>query len=101
MQPSYELTHKWWEQITDYTKVTDTETLDAIKEESLITLGYFLLPYELFSAVAAKGNAVTCRKSINKIIKKNIIKNHTHVTWRQHHLQMPELRQKGLQSKLN
>ncbi|HDR50569.1 MAG TPA: hypothetical protein ENN90_02960 [Mariniphaga anaerophila] len=45
------------EQVTDYTKVTDAETLEAIKEESLITLGYFLLPHELFSAVAAKGNA--------------------------------------------
>lgn len=45
------------EQVTDYTKVTDAETLDVIKEESLITLGYFLLPHELFSAIAAKGNA--------------------------------------------
>uniref|UniRef100_UPI003216373E type I restriction-modification system subunit M n=1 Tax=uncultured Draconibacterium sp. TaxID=1573823 RepID=UPI003216373E len=44
------------EDITDYTKVSDEETLEAIKEESLITLGYFLLPSELFSALADKGN---------------------------------------------
>ncbi len=44
------------EKVTDYSKVTDEETLDAIKDESLITLGYFLLPSELFSALANKGN---------------------------------------------
>jgi type I restriction enzyme M protein len=44
------------EDVTDYTKVNDEETLEAIKDESLITLGYFLLPPELFSALANKGN---------------------------------------------
>lgn len=45
------------EAVTDYTKVTDKETLDAIKEESLLKLGYFLEPSQLFSVIAAKGNA--------------------------------------------
>ena len=47
------------EAVTDYTKVTDKETLDAIKEESLLKLGYFLEPSQLFSVIAAKGNANT------------------------------------------
>ena len=45
------------EEVTDYTKVTDEETLQAIKDESLQSLGYFLLPGELFSAISAKGNS--------------------------------------------
>src|SRR5690554_811139 len=45
------------EPVTDYTKVTDQETLDAIKEESLLKLGYFLAPSQLFAVIAAKGNA--------------------------------------------
>jgi type I restriction enzyme M protein len=32
------------EVVTDFTKLNDPELLDAIKEESLETLGYFLLP---------------------------------------------------------
>lgn len=47
------------EEVTDYAKVTDKETLQAIEEESLLKLGYFLKPTELFSVVAAKGNANT------------------------------------------
>lgn len=47
------------EEVTDYKKVTDPETLEAIKEESLLKLGYFLQPKELFSELAAKGNADT------------------------------------------
>ncbi len=45
------------EKVTEYTKVKDKETLEAIKEESLLKLGYFLQPAELFSAIAKKGNA--------------------------------------------
>lgn len=45
------------EEVTEYSKVTDKETLDAIREESLIKLGYFLKPADLFSEVAKKGNA--------------------------------------------
>lgn len=45
------------EEVTDYKEVTDPETLEAIKEESLLKLGYFLLPKELFSELAKKGNA--------------------------------------------
>jgi type I restriction enzyme M protein len=45
------------EAVTDYKKTRDKETLDAIKEESLLKLGYFLEPSQLFSVLAAKGNA--------------------------------------------
>ncbi len=45
------------EEVTDYKEVTDLEILDAIKEESLLKLGYFLKPKELFSELAKKGNA--------------------------------------------
>lgn len=44
------------ETVTDYRLVTDKETLNAIEEESLLKLGYFLKPTELFSVIAAKGN---------------------------------------------
>ncbi|MGB3779236.1 MAG: type I restriction-modification system subunit M [Tunicatimonas sp.] len=47
------------EAVTDYKAVTDPEILAAVKEESLLKLGYFLLPAELFSVLAAKGNADT------------------------------------------
>ncbi|KAB8155442.1 type I restriction-modification system subunit M [Kordia sp. TARA_039_SRF] len=47
------------EDIKDYANVTDEDDLEAIKEESLLQLGYFLLPNELFSAIAKKGNANT------------------------------------------
>lgn len=56
------------EEVTDYKKVVDQETLDAIKEESLLKLGYFLLPQELFSEIAKKGNADTESES-NYIIE--------------------------------
>lgn len=47
------------EEVTDYNKVTDSETLDAIKEESLLKLGYFLEPKELFDVIAKRGNSDT------------------------------------------
>lgn len=47
------------EAIKDYREVTAAEDLEAIREESLIKLGYFLRPEELFGAMAAKGNANT------------------------------------------
>lgn len=47
------------EEVTDYKEVTDMETLEAIKEESLLKLGYFLEPSQLFSVLAAKGSADT------------------------------------------
>lgn len=40
---------------TEYTKVSDEETLEAIREESIIKLGYYLQPAELFSALVARG----------------------------------------------
>ena len=45
------------EDVKDFIKVSDPETLEAIREESLIKLGYYLKPEELFSAIASKGNA--------------------------------------------
>ena len=45
------------EAVKDYCDVTDKEDIDAIREESLMKLGYFLRPDELFSAISAKGNA--------------------------------------------
>ena len=45
------------EEVTDFKEVKDKDTLEAIREESLLKLGYFLQPAELFSAIAAKGNA--------------------------------------------
>ena len=51
------------ENIKDYIKVTDAEDLEAIKEESLLKLGYFLKPNELFSSIAKKGNANTENES--------------------------------------
>lgn len=47
------------EAVKDYKQLKDPELLEAIKEESLETLGYFLLPTELFDAIAARGNADT------------------------------------------
>ena len=44
------------EEVKDYPLVTDEEDLEAIKEESLEKLGYFLRPDELFSAITQKGN---------------------------------------------
>ena len=44
------------EEVTDYVDVTDQDDLEAIKEESLEKLGYFLHPSELFSAITKKGN---------------------------------------------
>lgn len=45
------------EAVKDYLNVTDDEDLEAIREESLEKLGYFLKPDELFSSIAKKGNA--------------------------------------------
>lgn len=47
------------EDVKDYAKVTDKDDIEAIKEESLEKLGYFLHPDELFSAITRKGNADT------------------------------------------
>ena len=44
------------EEVKDYALVTDTNDLEAIHEESLEKLGYFLRPEELFSAIAKRGN---------------------------------------------
>ncbi len=45
------------ETVKDYADVVDEEDIEAIREESLIKLGYFLRPNELFTEVSRKGNA--------------------------------------------
>lgn len=47
------------ESVKEYTLVTDADDLQAIKDDSLLKLGYFLKPDELFSYIAQKGNANT------------------------------------------
>lgn len=44
------------EDVKDYRLITDADDLEAIREESLEKLGYFLKPEELFSTIAARGN---------------------------------------------
>ena len=44
---------------TNLDEKKDTEYLEAIKEDAIEQLGYFLKPNELFSAVAQRGNADT------------------------------------------
>ncbi|MAS87836.1 MAG: type I restriction-modification system subunit M [Micavibrio sp.] len=44
------------ENVKDYALVTDKDDLEAIKEETLEKLGYFLAPHELFGALTEKGN---------------------------------------------
>lgn len=51
------------EETKDYLLVTNEDDLDAIREESLLKLGYFLKPNELFSSIAKKGNANTENES--------------------------------------
>lgn len=64
------------ENVTDYKKVADPETLEAIKEESLLKLGYFLQPKELFSELAKKGNADTENESNYIIEDLQAVMNH-------------------------
>ncbi|MBI9033920.1 MAG: type I restriction-modification system subunit M, partial [Bacteroidales bacterium] len=64
------------EEVTDYHLVTDNETLEAIKEESLLKLGYFLLPKELFSEIARKGNGNTESESNYIIEDLQAVMNH-------------------------
>lgn len=43
------------EEVKEYHHVTDAETLEAIKEESLAQLGFFLAPDQLLEALIKKG----------------------------------------------
>lgn len=45
------------EAVKDYADVNDEEAIEAIKEDSLLKLGYFLRPDELFAAITRKGSA--------------------------------------------
>lgn len=47
------------ETVKEYLNVTDEEDQEAIRDESLEKLGYFLKPNELFSSIAKKGNLKT------------------------------------------
>lgn len=47
------------EDVKDYPNVSNKDDIEAIKEESLEKLGYFLRPDELFTAISDKGNADT------------------------------------------
>ena len=64
------------EAVTDYKLVTDQETLNAIEEESLLKLGYFLKPTELFSVIAAKGNGNNKNESNYIIEDLQTVMNH-------------------------
>lgn len=61
---------------TDYIKVVDQDTLDAIREESLIKLGYFLEPKELFSEIAKRGNGDNGEQNIYILEDLGKILNH-------------------------
>ena len=47
------------ENLIYFTNILEEEDIAAIREESLLKLGYFLRPEELFSAISQKGNADT------------------------------------------
>ena len=64
------------ERVTEYEKVTEMETLEAIKEESLLKLGYFLKPKELFSVLAKKGCSDTEGESNYIIEDLQAVMNH-------------------------
>lgn len=51
------------EAVKDYANLVDEGDLEAIKEESLQKLGYFLKPNEMFGFIAKKGNANTENES--------------------------------------
>ena len=55
------------ETVKDYGILTDEQDIEAIRDESLNKLGYFLRPQELFSAISKKGNADTSGESIPPI----------------------------------
>ncbi len=64
------------ETVTNYETVTEKETLDAVKEESLLKLGYFLEPSQLFSVLVAKGNADIESESNYILEDLNAVLNH-------------------------
>ncbi|MCC8034772.1 MAG: type I restriction-modification system subunit M [Rikenellaceae bacterium] len=51
------------EKIKDYAQVVDKDTVEAIKEDSLEALGYFLPPQDLFDSIAGKGRGKTDGKA--------------------------------------
>lgn len=66
------------ETVKEYTAVKDAETLEAIKEESLHTLGYFLAPDQLFDVLTKLG---TEKGADNFIIEKvEAVLNHIEQT---------------------
>ncbi|KQS41825.1 type I restriction-modification system subunit M [Pedobacter sp. Leaf194] len=66
------------ETVKEYTLIKDEETLSAIKEESLHTLGYFLAPDQLFDVLTKLG---TEKGADNFIIEKvEMVLNHIEQT---------------------
>ncbi len=61
------------EEVTDYKKVIDPEYIEAIREESLLKLGYFLKPGELFDVLVTKGSASEDEDDDDVIEKSNYI----------------------------
>lgn len=59
----------------DYSEVTDPEEIQAIKDESLDELGYFLHPDEMFSQVVAKGQGASEEYDTNIILDLKTIFN--------------------------
>jgi type I restriction enzyme M protein len=64
------------EDIKDYLLITDKDDLEAIRDDSLLKLGYFLKPDELFSSIAKKGNGNTENESNFILEDLGVILNH-------------------------
>ncbi len=47
----------------EYLNITDQETIEAIRDDSLETLGYYLAPDELFESLVKKGNGIESGES--------------------------------------
>ncbi|NVP17320.1 type I restriction-modification system subunit M [Candidatus Gracilibacteria bacterium] len=56
---------------------TESDIIEAVKEESIEDLGYFLMPQELFSEIAKKGNSTSEKQDNNFILDdlQKILKN--------------------------
>jgi type I restriction enzyme M protein len=64
------------EKTKEYLNITDKDTIEAIQDDCLETLGYFLLPNELFESIAKKGNGVGGTESNYILDELQTILNH-------------------------
>ncbi|MBI1931569.1 MAG: type I restriction-modification system subunit M [Ignavibacteriales bacterium] len=53
--------------------------LEAIKDEALLKLGYFLKPSELFSEIARKGNSKTAKENESNFILNDLVQILNHI----------------------